>query len=166
MSTPLGSLSLTDFTSLLEEQAARPRAASRPCGWSEWVADVTLVAQQLTGMPVAFVSLLDTTTTTFLGARGAELAPRPREATLCDVVARTRAPYVVADAAADPSLLGHPAVSELGTRSYVGVPLPDEDGSVSFALCVADGVPHEDAQSMVEPLAALARVALRAMVSD
>ena len=164
MATPLSSLSLTDLTALLEEQVSRPRSR-RLDGWSAWVGDVTLVAQQLTGMPVAFVSLLDATTTTFLGARGVDLPPQPRGATLCDVVARTRAPYVVTDAAADPELREHPTVQQ-GLKSYVGVPIPDQDGTVSFALCVADGVPHEDAERLVEPLSALARVALRAMVCD
>lgn len=157
-------MSLLDVQSLLEqeerEHPARRRLADTDLAW---LSDVNLLASQVTGMPMAIVIVLDSAKTHFIAVQGGELDAQDRASTLCDLVASAGEPVVIRDAATVPALAHYPAVQQ-GLRSYVGVPLAQDPASpVSFALCVADSAPHEQAGEVVEALQSLSRVAGRAL---
>lgn len=157
-------MSLSELQRALErEEAANPaRRALRGRSFA-WLGDVTLLAQRLTGMPIAFISVLDSSTAHFVAQRGAQLVPEPRAAMLGHLVAESHRPVVIRDAAADSRLAGYAAVHH-GLRTYVGVPFGHQpDSPVAFALCVADEEPREEAAEAVEALEALARLTERAL---
>lgn len=62
---------------------------------------------------------------------------------LCKIGVQRRETLVINDGATDPEFRDHPAINELGVRSYLGVPLFDESGHALGTLCVVNMNPHE-----------------------
>ncbi|MGY1821059.1 diguanylate cyclase domain-containing protein [Geodermatophilus sp. SYSU D00079] len=69
---------------------------------------------------------------------GAPFSTVPDELSFCAYVVATREPLEVPDALAHPVFAGNPAVAAGAIRSYLGVPLIDEDGFVLGSLGVFD----------------------------
>ena len=157
-------MSLLELQQWLEDkERAQPARYPLTDGDMDWLSDVTQLARELTSAPIAFVSVLDASTTHFVAAQGADLKSERRRNTLCDLVASTGNAVVIADALAEPALARFPAVQH-GLRSYIGVPIAhNADAPLAFALCVADTSARPDAADGVHALQRLARVAQRAL---
>lgn len=161
-------MSLLELQQWLEDkERAQPARYPLTDTDMQWLSDVTQLARELTSAPIAFVSVLDASTTHFVASQGAGLGlglrSERRRNTLCDLVASTGNAVVIADALSEPALARFPAVQD-GLRSYIGVPIAhDADAPLAFALCVADTSARPDAADGVHALQRLARVAHRAL---
>ncbi|MGY1730267.1 diguanylate cyclase domain-containing protein [Geodermatophilus sp. SYSU D01045] len=94
--------------------------------------------------PIAVINLVGPDEQCFPAERGAG-APYsyvPDELSFCAYVVALRAPLQVADAAEHPVFRDNPAVAAGAIRSYLGVPLIDEDGFVLGSLGVFDDEPR------------------------
>jgi CheY-like chemotaxis protein len=78
------------------------------------------------------------------------------EDSYCARVLETSEPFLMPDAALDPSVQNHPARHSV--LSYCGVPLIEDDGSVFGTLCQFDVTPRFFQPSTVERLSAAATV--------
>lgn len=76
---------------------------------------------------------------------------------LCKIGVERRQPVIITDGPADPEFADHPAIKELNIRSYLGVPLFDENDFALGTLCVANLEPREWSDSDIESLSVLAQ---------
>ena len=105
-----------------------------------------LVAETL-GVPVALVSLAEADWQVFPGQVGlaepsASSCQTALVHSLCQRVAATGSPLVLADARQDEQARGSEAISEPGMIAYAGMPLTDSDGHVLGSLCAVDTKPR------------------------
>jgi serine phosphatase RsbU (regulator of sigma subunit) len=105
-----------------------------------------LVAGAL-GVPVALVSLAEADQQVFPGQVGlAEPWVSGRQTplvhSLCQRVAATGSPVVLADVRQDQQADGSAAISDLGVIAYAGMPLTDNAGRVLGSLCAIDTQPR------------------------
>ncbi len=137
---------------------------------------LTRVAARVLRAPVAMVTLVDEGrdfVKSCVGlpeplATAREIAMAP---TFCQYAVATRAPLVVTDALLDPRVAAFPAVTALGARACVVVPLVLTDGHALGSFCVVDFVPRAWAADEVETLvdlagSVLAEVELHAAVAE
>jgi diguanylate cyclase (GGDEF)-like protein len=94
--------------------------------------------------PIAMINLVGSNEQCYPAEYGLDAAYShvPDELSFCAYVVATRAPLQVADARDHPVFRTSPAVAAGAIRSYLGVPLIDEDGMVLGALAVVDSVPR------------------------
>ena len=120
---------------------------------------IVTLAADLTGNPIALVSLVDEARQWFKAGIGLPVRETPRDHAFCaHAILSPGRPMVVADAAIDPRLSDNPLVTgEPGLRSYVGVPLVDSDGFALGTLCVLDTVAKAPADGAVVVLRTLAQ---------
>jgi GAF domain-containing protein len=119
------------------------------------------LAAEVLNAPVALVSLVDEDRQFLKSCIGVgEPAASERETPLshsfCQHAVAQREPLVVADAREHPVLKTNPAIAELGTIAYAGVPLIDADGHALGTLCVIDKRPRQWSSHQVELLSDLA----------
>ncbi len=103
------------------------------------------LAARLLRAPSSQVSLLPGAATVVGGAGlppGTVGSDSPVADSICTLTARSGAPVVVEDAAADERVRDLPPVASGAVGSYLGVPLTADDGHVVGALCVLDGSPR------------------------
>lgn len=135
---------------------------------------LTRLASRILSAPISLVSLVDGSRDfwkscigvpePFASAREIRLKP-----SFCQHALTSRAPLVVNDATLDPAFASFPAVSTLGVRAYLGIPLVTEDGTALGSFCVLDTVPRQwtpEDIALVTDLAAVAmtEIELRASV--
>jgi len=140
-----------------EEGGEGPRSAERPearrqVGFSAspdrgMERFARLVADTL-GVPVALVALVEADRQVFPGQVGlaepwASSRLIPLVYSLCQRVAATGGPLVLADARQDEKARGSAAMSELGMIAYAGMPLTDSEGHVLGSLCAIDTQPRD-----------------------
>ncbi len=112
-------------------------------------------------VPVGLVSLVDDRRQFFPGQAGlgepwAQARQTPLSHSFCTIVVESGEPLVVADARADPRVVGNPAIAALGVVAYLGVPLTDGEGQVLGSLCAIDSEPRDWTDDDVEALVDLA----------
>jgi len=116
---------------------------------SEAVHSVLSVLRQTTGLRAALVARVTEETWTagaVLDDAGIGLKSGDRlelAATYCSVVSDRVAPLIITNAERDPCFGNHPALTRLGVRSYIAVPLYRRDGSLFGTLCALDSQPAE-----------------------
>ncbi|MBM7808294.1 diguanylate cyclase (GGDEF)-like protein [Geodermatophilus bullaregiensis] len=95
--------------------------------------------------PIATINLVGPDEQCYPAERGAgaPYSQVPDELSFCAYVVALRAPLEVSDAAEHPVFRDNPAVVAGAIRSYLGVPLIDEDGFVLGSLGVFDDEPRE-----------------------
>lgn len=120
------------------------------------------VAARALSAPVVFLSVVDDEQQCFpthqglppdVGARGST----PLDQSMCRFVVSSGLPLVVDDTAADEQFVRHPARTELGIGSYLGVPVRDFRGNVLGSFCVADSGPRNwsaDDEAVLSDIAA------------
>ena len=121
---------------------------------------ITRLASRLHGTPLALVTVLDDRLQFAKSCVVPAAWPAARETPVQDSFCR----YVVSsgdvvridDARDDTRISARPAVTELGLRSYLGVPLRSNDGHVLGTLCVGDLVPRHWTDPEVQDLEDLA----------
>jgi serine/threonine protein kinase len=120
--------------------------------------DLTLVASQLCGTPVALISFVDRDREWFKSKVGISETSFPRLIAFCAHAIMGRDVFVVPDAAADSRFATNPLVTdERGVRFYAGAPLLTPEGFAVGTLCVLDRQPRELRPAQIESLRALAR---------
>lgn len=126
-------------------------------------------AADIFDMPQAMLALVDEHTETLVALHGPEgdagdggdpsvppSEPAPRATSLGGYVVGSGEPLVLPDVARDPRFAGHPALTRLGARAVVAVPLRDRKGLALGALCLVDDQPRTFSKRDVRLLQALA----------
>ncbi len=126
--------------------------------------DLTALAAQIVGAPVALVSLVDADRQWFKSRRGLQMQQTPRDWSFCAHAILEDGLMEVPDARADPRFAGNPlVVGAPGLRFYAGVALRTAEGHALGTLCVLDRVPRRLDPAQREALARLGRSAVHAI---
>lgn len=105
--------------------------------------DITRVAVEVCGTPIALISFLDDSRQWFKSHFGLEAEQTPREYAFCDHAIRGGALMEVPDAREDPRFRDNPLVVDAPRiRYYAGVPLEMTSGHRLGTLCVIDREPR------------------------
>ncbi len=105
---------------------------------------VAELVQQIIGVPMAAVTLIDADTQWVRASRGLAIEQTPRADAFCNYTIAQHGPFAVNDAALDPRFATNPMVTgEPRIRSYLGVPLTTPDGYNVGSLCAIDNEPRQ-----------------------
>ena len=125
---------------------------------------LTRLAVRLTGVPAAFISLVDENRDFYKSACGfGEPLASARELegpTFCHYTVASSAPVIIPDTKADPRYAHIPTIYSLGVAAYVGVPLIT-DGQTIGAFCAIDGKPRDWTAGDIEAFTELALIAVQ-----
>jgi hypothetical protein len=120
--------------------------------------DLTRLASQLCGMPIALISLVDKDRQWSKSRVGLSYSETSRNVSFDAHAILGSDVLVVPDALADPRFSVNPLVlDEPKLRFYAGAPLVTSDGYAVGTLCVLDRVPRELSEEQIEGLRALSR---------
>jgi eukaryotic-like serine/threonine-protein kinase len=120
--------------------------------------DLTLLASQLCGTPVALISFVDRDREWLKSKVGISESSFPRLLAFCAHAITGRDVFVVPDVAADGRFSRNPLVTdERGARFFAAAPLLTPEGFAVGALGVIDRVPRELSAAQIEALRALSR---------
>lgn len=122
---------------------------------------ITTLAAEVFGVPIALVNLVAENTQFSKSCYGIDVRNVNREVSFCTHTVRTDEVMVVLDAAQDPRFSANPLVTGAPhIRFYAGAPLRTPDGANIGALCIIDDEPHtefpERDQAMLEIMARMA----------
>ncbi|GGY16857.1 GAF domain-containing protein [Massilia dura] len=121
---------------------------------------IARLAAQVTGSPIALVSLLTSTRQWFKARVGLGAQETPREWAFCSHAILAEAAFVVEDATTDPRFRDNPLVQgEPRIRFYAGVPVRDRAGQPLGTLCVIDREPRKLRAAELQALVDLADIA-------
>ncbi|MEO6014088.1 MAG: sensor domain-containing diguanylate cyclase [Devosia sp.] len=123
--------------------AALHRYESRGTAENQPFQRIVDLVQQVIGVPMAAVSLIDADTQWLRASRGLGVDSTPRATAFCDYTIRHDGPFAVNDARQDPRFAENPMVTgSPHIRSYLGVPLTTPDGYNVGSLCAIDDEPR------------------------
>jgi len=119
--------------------------------------DLTRLAAQLCGTPIALVSFIDENRQWFKSKVGLEAAEIPRDLAFCtQAILQPEEVLLVPDTLADKRFATNPLVASAPyIRFYAGVPLITPQGHTLGILCVIDQVPRDLSQDQLEGLRTL-----------
>ena len=124
-----------------------------------------------TGMPLAFITLVDDTRSCWKAVVGAGIDPQDVvsqqntvEQSFCRYLIAADGPVVVTDASVDELTKDNLSVESMGVRAWAGYPVRDEAGHALGSFCVVDTVPHEFSEDDLRLLQTLADAATREVV--
>ena len=105
--------------------------------------DVTLLAAQICGVPLAAVSLVDEQRQWFKSRLGLQVTETPRDVAFCAHTILQPDLMLVPDAQSDPRFSENPLVTgDPSIQFYAGMPLITSDGLALGSLCVLDQKPR------------------------
>ena len=136
---------------------------------------ITSMAARILETPCCFFSLLEADWVHYKSHSGLPQPivskGQPLDCSLCKYVVSQKSPLSVPDTTEHPEMSSNRAVTEMGCRSFLGVPVFAPGGEVLGALCVLDFEPRDwddnDIQTLIGLCGALAgEIALKAEVSQ
>ena len=121
--------------------------------------DITRLAADTCGTPIALISLTDNHRQWFKSRMGLQAREMPRENSFCSHALETSpSVMIVQDTATDKRFVDHPLVAgDPRIRFYAGAPLLTRDGHMLGALCVVDTVPRSLEAKQLEQLQFMAQ---------
>ena len=120
--------------------------------------DISLLAAEICGTPIAAVSLIDADRQWFKSKVGLEASELPRDMAFCAHTILTRDVLVVNDTRSDERFADSPLVTaEPWIRFYAGAPLVTPSGEALGSLCVVDRVERTLSEAQTSALRALSR---------
>ena len=123
--------------------------------------DLTFLASQICGTPVALITLLDEERQWFKSRLGTSATETARSIAFCAHTIQEDALFVVPDTLADDRFRENPlVVGEPWVRFYAGAPLVTRDGQALGSLCVLDRVPRTLTREQQTALDSLRRQAV------
>jgi anti-sigma regulatory factor (Ser/Thr protein kinase) len=126
--------------------------------------DLTLIAAQICGVPIALISLVDEDRQWFKSKIGLEPQETSRSVSFCAHAIQQQGVFTVPDALDDARFRNNPLVTgEPHIRFYAGAPLTTRDGYALGTLCVIDHVPRALSEEQTHALEALQRQVLAQM---
>jgi anti-sigma regulatory factor (Ser/Thr protein kinase) len=123
--------------------------------------DLTFLAAQICGTPIALITLLDEERQWFKSRVGTSATETARSIAFCANTIQQDDVFVIPDTLADERFRENPlVVGEPWVRFYVGAPLVTHDGHALGSLCVLDRVPRTLTPEQQAALEALGRQAV------
>ena len=120
--------------------------------------DLTLLASQICGTPIALISLVDGERQWFKSRVGMQAKECSRNASFCTHAIQQQGVFIVPDALSDARFRDHALVlNDPHIRFYAGAPLLTREGEAVGTLCVLDRVPRTLTTDQVKALEALRR---------
>ncbi|AFY39499.1 GAF sensor signal transduction histidine kinase [[Leptolyngbya] sp. PCC 7376] len=121
--------------------------------------DLTAIAAQICGTPIALISLVDKERQWFKSRQGIDATETPRGHSFCThAIMDPEEVLVVPNALEDPRFLVSPLVKAAPhIRFYAGAPLVNPDGYALGTLCVIDDQPRNLSDAQKTALEALSR---------
>lgn len=122
--------------------------------------DLTMLAAQICGTPIALISLVDENRQWFKSRVGLEARETARSVSFCTHAIRQQGIFMVPDALNDARFRDNPLVlRDPHIRFYAGKPLLARDGEAIGTLCVIDRLPRTLTDDQKAALEALQRQA-------
>jgi len=123
--------------------------------------DLTQLAADICGTPIALISLVDKNRLWFKSRVGIDATETPRDISFCGHAVAESAILNVPDARLDPRFADNPLVTKApNIRFYAGVPLITDDNFALGTLCVIDRQPHDLTEQQIRQLEALSRLVI------
>ena len=120
--------------------------------------DLTAMAAQICGTPMALISLVDEKRQWFKSRINVNALEQPRDISFCAHAINQPEMLIVPDATKDPRFADNPSVTgEPHIRFYAGAQLVTPEGAALGTLCVIDQVPRTLTPSQQQVLRVLAR---------